>query len=47
MSHHIQKGNNSIHIIEAASIDSLMQNNVKMIRHADYFDTRQWQRYIV
>ena len=44
MNHHIQKG--SIHIIEATSIDSLMQDNVKMIRHDDYFDTRQWQRYI-
>ena len=44
MNHHIQKG--SIHIIEAISVDSLMQDNVKMIRHDDYFDTRQWQRYI-
>ena len=46
MNHHIQKGSNSIHIVEAISVDSLMQDNVKMIRHDDYFDTRQWQRYI-
>ncbi|WP_372843483.1 protein-glutamate O-methyltransferase CheR [Psychrobacter sp.] len=46
MNHHIQKSSNSVHIIEAASIDSLKQDHVKTVRQVEYFDARQWQRYI-
>ena len=46
MNRHIQKDSNSIHIIEAASIESFMPENAKMIRYDHDFDAKQWQRYI-
>ena len=46
MNRHIQKDSNSIHIIEATSIESFMPENAKMIRYDHDFDAKQWQRYI-